>query len=410
MLWSFQIQILILVLLSSPHQCNSNRDRTKRQIPKDIKQGCETTGYEKRIRELCEEVLEKICKPTKEVEYRKEIQTRCDTRIQQKCNTTTRERPREVCQERSRTQCFQDFRVVEGTTYHHECENIVQHICEEHYKVPVPVPVPVPYPTPHPHTLPISQAPARLQKRPDVIRSLPRIPRQGSFRIKRDPQVINPKKLVFELKNALKAPHPPILHHKELPAPPGCRSLVTQKCHKTPVRFNRKIPKESCMEVPDIQCHLELESYEEPVCENVPVEECEDIYREIPFLVDDEECEDVPKLECTEVEEEVPIQVCTNIDINRDVIISNFGRTYSTETKKSGAEIVGRIPGKEEEEEEEEEDRTGRNLRGLGKRRGRTLEELRSRVFGSRDTGPENTSREKVARLLKRLLSEEDYK
>jgi len=32
-------------------------------------------------------------------------------------------------------------------------------------------------------------------------------------------------------------------------------------------------------------------------------------YKEIPFLVDDEECEDVPKLQCTEVEEEVPIQV-----------------------------------------------------------------------------------------------------
>ena len=33
----------------------------------------------------------------------------------------------------------------------------------------------------------------------------------------------------------------------------------------------------------------------------VPVEECEDLYKEIPFLVDDEECEDIPKLQCTEV-------------------------------------------------------------------------------------------------------------
>ena len=75
----------------------------------------------------------------------------------------------------------------------------------------------------------------------------------------------------------------------------------------------------------------------------VPVEECEDLYKEIPFLVDDEECEDIPKLQCTEVrnlkiiilmqhychaqvEEEVPIQVCTSIDIQRDVIISSKGK------------------------------------------------------------------------------------
>ena len=31
------------------------------------------------------------------------------------------------------------------------------------------------------------------------------------------------------------------------------------------------------------------------------VEECEDVYKEIPFLVDDEECEEIPKLECQEV-------------------------------------------------------------------------------------------------------------
>ena len=39
--------------------------RVRRQIPRDIKQGCTTTGYEKMIRELCEEVLETICKVSK---------------------------------------------------------------------------------------------------------------------------------------------------------------------------------------------------------------------------------------------------------------------------------------------------------------------------------------------------------
>ena len=77
--------------------------------------------------------------------------------------------------------------------------------------------------------------------------------------------------------------------------------MVTQSCRKIPVQIQRKLPDEKCEEIPDIVCHLELESYEEPVCEMVPVEECEDIYKEIPFLVDDEECEDIPRLQCTEV-------------------------------------------------------------------------------------------------------------
>jgi len=410
--------VLIIFLILSPGQCRSQGSdtslRTRRQIPKDIKQGCETTGYEKRIRDVCEEVLEKICKPTKEVEYRKEIQTRCDTRIQQKCNTTIRHRPMEVCTERTRTRCFQDFKVVEETTYDHECENIVQHICEEHYKVPVPVKVPIPVPVPHPHPVPVRHThPApHSQKLTGVIRSLPRIPRQGGGRIKRAPQGIDNQQLLYELQHALKAPPQPIVHHQEIPAPPGCRSLVTQKCHKIPVKVNRKLPKESCQEIPDIQCHLELEEYEEPVCENVPVEECEDVYKEIPFLIDDEECEDVPRLECTEVEEEVPIQVCTNIDIQRDVIITNFGRKYQVDglDPKTSVDIVGKLP---EDEEEEEEERSARLLKDPDNSPV-NLDDLRAKVFGesSRGEEPDSTSsitRRRVARLLKQLLSEKNY-
>ena len=36
------------------------------------------------------------------------------------------------------------------------------------------------------------------------------------------------------------------------------------------------------------------------------IEECEDVYKEIPFLVDAEECEDIPRLECQEVSHNVP--------------------------------------------------------------------------------------------------------
>ena len=77
--------------------------------------------------------------------------------------------------------------------------------------------------------------------------------------------------------------------------------MVTQKCHKVPERYTKKIPEDICREVPDVECHLELEEVEEPNCYNTPVEECNDEYKEVPFLVDDEECEDVPRLECTEV-------------------------------------------------------------------------------------------------------------
>ena len=37
------------------------------------------------------------------------------------------------------------------------------------------------------------------------------------------------------------------------------------------------------------------------ITSQVAIEECEDVYKEIPFLVDDEECEEIPKLECQEV-------------------------------------------------------------------------------------------------------------
>ena len=77
--------------------------------------------------------------------------------------------------------------------------------------------------------------------------------------------------------------------------------MVTQKCHKVPERYTKKIPEDICREVPDVECHLELEEVEEPNCYNTPVEECNDEYKEVPFLVDDEECEDVPRLDCTEV-------------------------------------------------------------------------------------------------------------
>ena len=89
--------------------------------------------------------------------------------------------------------------------------------------------------------------------------------------------------------------------------------MVTQKCHKVPEVYPKKVPREECREVPGVNCYLELELVETPKCYPVPVEECDDIlkvrklikqqflildFQEIPYLVDDEECNLVPRLDC----------------------------------------------------------------------------------------------------------------
>ena len=43
------------------------------------------------------------------------------------------------------------------------------------------------------------------------------------------------------------------------------------------------------------------------------------------------------------------------------IIVIIYARTFTTQTKKPGAEVVGRLP---PPEEEEEEDRAGRDLQG----------------------------------------------
>jgi len=173
----------------------------------------------------------------------------------------------------------------------------------------------------------------------------------------------------------------PTFHTAEIPAPPGCRSVVTQKCIKVPEKVQVRVPQQICKDVPDVECHLELTDVQEPVCDTVPIEECNDFLKEIPYLEPEEECEDVVRLACTEVEESVPIQVCTSIDINRDVIISSYGETYEVEGNtplKTTAEIVGRIPvltGSDDEDDNRL--RTG----GRQTQDERALEALRDKIF-----------------------------
>jgi hypothetical protein len=208
---------------------------------------------------------------------------------------------------------------VSELTYTNECENIVQHICEEHYNVPVPLYQPFIGPVPFPG------------RRRRGVRGEGRGAREGrgvregtgsregrearegrGARGRRARTLLTSTPLLLDLKHALKLPPPPLLHHQELPAPPGCRSLVTQKCHKVPAKVVRKVPAEQCEEVPGVQCHLELVEVEEPECGDVPVEECLDELKETPFLVDTEECEDVPKLVCTEVTL-LPLNLCNTL-------------------------------------------------------------------------------------------------
>ena len=109
------------------------------------------------------------------------------------------------------------------------------------------------------------------------------------------------QRLLLDLKSALHLAAPPLVSHQELPAPPGCRSFVTQKCRKVPIEVVKKVPLDQCEEVPGVKCFLELVDEEHPQCFAVPVQECVDELIESPYLVQEETCEDVPKLLCTEV-------------------------------------------------------------------------------------------------------------
>jgi len=164
-----------------------------------------------------------------------------------------------------------------------------------------------------------------------------------------------------------------------------------------PERYTKKTPEDVCREVPDVECHLELEKVEEPNCYNTPVEECEDEYKEVPFLVDDEECEDVPRLDCTEVKEEIPITVCTSIDINRPPIITSLGDDIDLggdEEERRGRQGKSLDFDDYSEDEDEGGEETLDILRRL--LRPSDLSRLRERVFG------EERDKEKPRRPRKR--------
>ena len=113
---------------------------------------CETTGFETRTREECEEAVEIECNPVTVTRYRTKIVNRCKTLVDKSCNVTYTDVPKEECTPTQEQKCHTDYKLVEETLYEEECHTRVQNVCEEHIKIPVeiPYPVKVPYPTPHP--------------------------------------------------------------------------------------------------------------------------------------------------------------------------------------------------------------------------------------------------------------------
>ena len=52
---------------------------------------------------------------------------------------------------------------------------------------------------------------------------------------------------------------PPSVLQREVAAPAGCRTVVTQSCRRVPRAVTRKLPEEECEQVPDTVCHTRLE-------------------------------------------------------------------------------------------------------------------------------------------------------
>ena len=52
---------------------------------------------------------------------------------------------------------------------------------------------------------------------------------------------------------------PPTVLQREVAAPAGCRTVVTQSCRRVPRAVTRKLPEEECEQVPDTVCHTRLE-------------------------------------------------------------------------------------------------------------------------------------------------------
>lgn len=56
-----QAAFLLLIFHGSQGQIQTGFKRKIADVLSGVQQGCETTGYEERTRELCEEVVDRVC-------------------------------------------------------------------------------------------------------------------------------------------------------------------------------------------------------------------------------------------------------------------------------------------------------------------------------------------------------------
>ena len=77
---------------------------------------------------------------------------------------------------------------------------------------------------------------------------------------------------------------------------------VKKPCiRKTGLSISKKVPFETCHEVPDVECVTVLKNKPEIECTPEPYEECNDVAKDIPYLEPGEECEEIVFDECLEV-------------------------------------------------------------------------------------------------------------
>ena len=87
----------------------------------------------------------------------------------------------------------------------------------------------------------------------------------------------------------------------KITAPPSCKPVPKEICHKIPQVVPRKVSHEVCHPVPTSHCGYVLEMEPEVKCAPHPVETCKDEAREAPYIVEQQECEQVVYDECQEV-------------------------------------------------------------------------------------------------------------
>ena len=327
---------------------------TARQTLGGLEQ-CETTGFETRTREECEEVSETECKPITITKNRTEIVNKCEVKTDsKKCNVTYSGVPRQKCLPKTVTKCDIDYEIVEESVYEEQCHVHVQHLCEEYISVPVHVPVPIAqqydtqnYPDKtqnHPDKVVLSQI-----TQPEPLFSVPPSPpqayvRPGQFRAKRTADdrdelqsqvedIVREMLMKAKLSKALvresteddRQQHIRTLTDSSLARDPSLlggplilpnskvlkdEKLIDHQTHHEVLPLpNLPVPPPPPPPHPPVVTTFELPPHH-PGCRSIATKTCEKIPRIIAKKVPHEICRKVPDIECFNIIKEVPELEC----------------------------------------------------------------------------------------------------